>query len=283
MHLLVAGPDDADASGTVHVDALVRVRRATVSHDIALVTVPVGTDDDDSIVPVLRAALAATVDPASMRSPLRSILHVLGPETASPVRGRRAFTVRRADESLVRPRAGDAEPIRTDDVRPTDALWRGRADDAVEWGDGRVLLYDGDVVQTLSYEESLVWLQATGCSLQDLAVRTGLPGSMVADLVGSLRGRGLLASEPWWRVRDDVAWVRRGEDLLFASRTGQHALPLAISGWGVVIWGFVNEHRSASVAQIMDHLRINHGVNEDVRSDVTGFLEGLRIAGLIGC
>lgn len=281
--LFIAGPDDLDRSGVIDIDPLGRVRVGTISRSVDAVSVPSGPGDDASIATVLRTALEVTVDSVSMRAPLRSVLALLGPETSVSASGRRLFAARHTASPRLRERAGDVEPTFGSVEPGADAVWRGPADDAVVWVDRQVLHYANAVVQILSVEESVLWLHALGQPSADLARQTGVPVATVHDLVRNMRATGLLDSEAWWRVRDDVVWVRRGADLVFASRMGQAALPLAFGGWGAVIWTFLDGRRSATLTQILDHLRNDHRVDEDVRSDVTGLLNGLLAAGLISC
>ena len=190
----------------------------------------------------------------------------------------------------------EAQP-RTHLTNARPGIYRGAYLDVVELDEpDRIAVLqpdypEGATLRVIAGIAPALWRTADGADREVLLAAAidayGAPpetdaASAVDDAVAELLEQGVLATEPSWRIRDDVAWT--GEDDRFVALQLSNLMdptPVALEGSAAVIWGVLAASRGSTVTALIDRVAVEAGVVlADVDADVRGFLTSLEAGAL---
>jgi energy-coupling factor transporter ATP-binding protein EcfA2 len=254
--------------------------------------------EDCDLGETLPELVAQTSYLGDMTAPLRTIAaHAEAVGGVRRVVYREASTLAAALEPLFR----DPQPVRigepTTSARPAaDApgTYRAAFLDAISLHDpDRVALLQpeldgGSTFRLISGIGPALWRTAVGGSLDGLAAAAeeayGSPEGLdiraaVDSAVDVLAEQGVLAGEPTWRIRDDVAVTgEEGRFVALSLADLQHPSPFAMEGSAAIIWDVLSASRGAATTRLVEAVAQRAGVSADVvDADVRAFLDELEV------
>lgn len=150
----------------------------------------------------------------------------------------------------------------------------------------------GTTMRLLDGIGPVLWSSASGAPLEAIVDATvavyGEPEGVsahdtVRSAVAALREGGVLATEPAWRVRDDVAWTgEAGAYIALALSTPGSPEPVSLDGTAGLIWQTVARSRGATSSALTRAIADAGELDEDaIAADVDAFLESLADRALV--
>lgn len=283
--------------GPLRLAALVLLDRRADAPEIPVVT----TCDFGEALPEL---IAQTSYVADLPDPLRTIA-----AHTNAVGGIRRVVYREAETLPVAlaPLFVDPAPacvpepiLAATNVEPdTSGTFRGVFLDAVDVAPDRIALLQpdlphGSTLRVIAGIAPAIWRAASGVSLGrlvEVARETyGDPkdvdaASVVASAIGELRSQGVLANEPSWRLREDIAWTGEpGRYVALQLSDLSDPTPVALEGSAAMIWEVLSESRGMTAVALTEEVARRAGVERAVVSDdVNAFLSSLRSSRLVEC
>jgi len=135
-----------------------------------------------------------------------------------------------------------------------------------------------------------LWRAADAASVSDLTTAAlaaygrpeGDPEELIEAALGELVAVGVIGTERWWRIRDDVAWVGEADRVVVLGLADSDGSPLALEGSAAAIWHALGEREWRTTDAVIDDVAAGVGVDRDaVAGDVGAFLESLEGMGLV--
>lgn len=136
-----------------------------------------------------------------------------------------------------------------------------------------------------------LWRAAAGSTptdLHDAAVRSyGAPegvdvAAAVETAIRALTDDGVLADEPTWRIRPDVATTGHDDRFLALALSDLlHPTPVALEGSAAVIWSLLASARAVTATELLEAIAAQTGATPDqIDDDVRSFLDMLEAGSL---